>query len=83
MKRRNHRQGSKPASPPTPTVPSEVEEPASPSVALGGVECRSHPRYEFIAAVEVVPAEPSARIATRVRDLSQQGCYLDTNNPLP
>ena len=83
MKRCNHRQGSKPASPPTPTVPSEVEEPASPSIALGGVERRTHPRYEFIAAVEVVAAESSARIETRVRDLSQQGCYVDTNNPLP
>ncbi len=61
MKRRKHRQGSKPASPPTPTIPSEVE-PASPSVALAGADRRTHPRYEFIAAVEVVAAESGARI---------------------
>src|SRR6266481_7475493 len=83
MKRRKHRQGSKPASPPTPTIPSGVEKPASPSVALAGADRRTHPRYEFIAAVEVVAAESGARIETRVRDLSQQGCYVDTNNPLP
>ncbi len=83
MKRRKHRQGSKPASPPTPTIPSEVEKPASPSVALAGADRRTHPRYEFIAAVEVVAAESGARIETRVRDLSQQGCYVDTNSPLP
>ncbi len=83
MKRRKHRQGSKPASPPPPAIPSEVEKPASPSVALAGADRRTHPRYEFIAAVEVVAAESGARIETRVRDLSQQGCYVDTNNPLP
>jgi PilZ domain-containing protein len=83
MKRRKHKQGSKPASPPTPTIPSEVEKPASPSAALAGADRRTHPRYEFIAAVEVVAAESGERIETRVRDLSQQGCYVDTNNPLP
>jgi hypothetical protein len=83
MKRRKHRQGSKPASPPTPTIPSEVEKPASPSVALAGADRRTHRRYEFIAAVEVVAAESGARIESRVRDLSQQGCYVDTENALP
>jgi hypothetical protein len=47
------------------------------------VDRRTHPRYEFIAAVEGVAAESGARIETRVRDLSQQGCYVDTNNLLP
>ena len=82
MKYRKHRKGSKPAIPPTPTIPSEVEKPASPSVALAGADRRTNPRYEFIAAVEVVAAESGARIETRVRDLSRQGCYVDTNNPL-
>jgi PilZ domain len=44
---------------------------------------RAHPRYAFVAAVEVVAAEPGARLKTRVRDLSQQGCYVDTDSPLP
>jgi hypothetical protein len=62
---------------------SEAEAPAGRTVALAGADRRIHPRYEFIAAVEVRVAESEARIETRVRDLSQQGCYVDTDNPLP
>jgi hypothetical protein len=65
------------------TAAVEEEKPASPSIALAGADRRSHPRYEFAAAVEVVAAESGARIETRVRDLSQQGCYVDTNDALP
>jgi len=65
------------------TAAVEKEKPAGPTVALAGADRRSHPRYEFVAAVEVVAAESGARIETRVRDLSQQGCYVDTNNVLP
>ncbi len=65
------------------TAAVEEEKPASPSIALAGADRRSHPRYEFVAAVEVVAAESGARMETRVRDLSQQGCYVDTNNALP
>src|SRR5438128_4061400 len=83
MQRRKHRQGSKPAGPPTPTIPSDVEKPAGPSDALAGSDRRNNPRYEFIAAADVVAAESGARIETRVRDLSQQGCYVDTDNTLP
>src|SRR6266704_1255334 len=61
----------------------EAEKPASNSTAPAGADERTHPRYEFVAAVEVVAAESGARIETRVRDLSQQGCYVDTNSPLP
>src|SRR6266849_7580547 len=61
----------------------EEEKPAGPTVALAGADRRTHPRYEFVAAVEVVAGESGARIETRVRDLSQQGCYVDTNNVLP
>jgi hypothetical protein len=59
------------------------EKAAGPSVAPAGADRRTHPRYEFVAAVEVVAAESGARIETRVRDLSQQGCYVDTSNALP
>src|SRR6202048_2694693 len=62
---------------------SEAEAPVGPPVALAGADRRIHPRYEFVAAVEVRVAESDARIETRVRDLSQQGCYVDTNNALP
>src|SRR5216683_1728092 len=61
----------------------ETEKPVEPSAAPAGADRRTHPRYEFTAAVEVVAPESGARIETRVRDLSQQGAYVDTNNPLP
>src|SRR5882672_1474943 len=61
----------------------EEEKAAGPSAAPAGADRRTHPRYEFTAAVEVIAAESGARIETRVRDLSQQGCYVDTNKPLP
>src|ERR1700736_560756 len=60
----------------------EKEKPAGSSVALAGEDRRTYPRYSFIAAVEVVATESGARIETRVRDLSQQGCYVDTNSAL-
>ena len=60
----------------------EKEKPAGSSVALAWADRRTHPRYSFIAAVEVVATESGARIETRVRDLSQQGCYVDTNSAL-
>src|SRR6266849_4850507 len=63
------------------TAAVEEEKPAGPSAVPTGADRRTHPRYEFVAAVEVVAAESGARIETRVRDLSQQGCYVDTNNP--
>jgi hypothetical protein len=65
------------------TAAVEAEKPIGASVALAGADRRTHPRYEFTAAVEVVAAESGARIETRVRDLSQQGCYVDTSNALP
>jgi hypothetical protein len=55
---------------------------AGSSVAPAGADRRTHPRYEFVAAGEVVEAESGARIETRVRDLSQQGCYVDTSDAL-
>jgi hypothetical protein len=60
----------------------DAEEPASDSPAPTGADRRSHPRYAFAAAVEVIPTESGAEIRTRVRDLSQQGCYVDTESPL-
>src|SRR6266850_806548 len=65
------------------TAAVEEETAAGPSAAPAGADRRTHPRYEFVAAVEVIAAESGTRIATRVRDLSQQGCYVDTSNTLP
>ena len=88
MKRRNRRRSLEPASQPktpsvTAEVPSDAEKPASPPLALAGADRRTHPRYEFVAAVDLVSTESGTRIETHVRDLSQQGCYVDTNNALP
>ena len=60
-----------------------AEIPAAHSIAATGADRRTHPRYEFSAAAEVLPAESGARMETRVRDLSQQGCYIDTSDALP
>jgi PilZ domain len=69
--------------PATPVVISaQTEEPNPDSAAPTGADRRTHPRYAFTAAVEVVAAEAGERLKTRVRDLSQQGCYVDTDSPL-
>jgi len=68
----------------SPNTPSDAKSPAGLSVApTTGADRRIHPRYEFTAAVEVLVADSGARIETRVRDLSQQGCYVDTSDALP
>ena len=74
--------------PPSDKAPAAIEPPA-----LGGASAstappsaadrRANPRYSFAATAEVVAADSSAKTKTRVRDLSQQGCYLDTESPLP
>jgi PilZ domain len=77
-------------------IQREIEKPAAPletstdkatpavdSAAPAEADRRTHPRYAFTAPVEVVATEPGARMQTRVRDLSEQGCYVDTGSPLP
>jgi PilZ domain len=60
---------------------ADTEEPAPESAARTGADRRTHPRYAFTAAVEVVADEPGPRLKTRVRDLSQKGCYVDSESP--
>src|SRR5216684_8108833 len=69
--------------PTSPVLPTDSETPTPASAPPTGADRRSHPRYAFTAAVEITAAEPGQRIKTRVRDLSQQGCYVDTDSPLP
>jgi len=57
--------------------------PVSGSPAPAGADRRTHPRYAFAAVAEVVAADSGARTNARVRDLSEQGCYADTDSPLP
>ena len=46
-------------------------------------ERRCGTRMPFIAPIEMVETRTGARIKARTSDLSLQGCYVDTLNPLP
>jgi len=44
---------------------------------------RRYPRYPFMAAAEVRDSESNTLLKARTSNLSCDGCYLDTINPLP
>lgn len=77
----------------TPPAPRQFspagEAPAQPGASVSrptpqaAADRRANPRYAFHATAEVASIDSGAKFKTRVRDLSQQGCYLDTDNPLP
>jgi hypothetical protein len=46
-------------------------------------ERRRGPRYSFIASAELIEERADVRIASRVSELSANGCYLDMMNPFP
>ena len=46
-------------------------------------ERRRGPRYPFIASAELIEQKADVRIASRVSEVSQNGCYLDMMNPFP
>src|ERR1051325_11972607 len=46
-------------------------------------ERRRGPRYPFIASAELIEQKADVRIASRISELSQNGCYLDMMNPFP
>jgi PilZ domain-containing protein len=46
-------------------------------------ERRCATRMPFVAPVEMVETQTGSRIKARTSDLSPQGCYVDTLNPLP
>jgi len=46
-------------------------------------ERRCASRSAFVAPVELVDMRTGSRIPARTSDLSMQGCYIDTLNPLP
>ena len=46
-------------------------------------ERRRSPRYPFIASAELIEQKADVRIASRVSELSTNGCYLDMMNPFP
>jgi PilZ domain len=63
-------------------IPIDTVKRAPHSAPPTGVDRRAHPRYAFTGAIEVGAAALGAQIKTQVRDLSQQGCYVDTDSPL-
>jgi len=64
-------------------APARSGAPAARPTLQTAADRRANPRYAFRATAEVISADPAAKSKARVRDLSQQGCYLDTDNPLP
>jgi len=73
------------ASPPAPSNAS-AQAPASQKVlspSMASRERRCASRSPFIAPVEMVEMRTGSHIQARTSDLSQQGCYVDTLNPLP
>jgi hypothetical protein len=46
-------------------------------------ERRNGTRAPFIAPIDMVEMRTGSRIQARTSDLSLQGCYVDTLNPLP
>lgn len=46
-------------------------------------ERRRGPRYSFVASAELIEQKADVRIASRVSELSMNGCYLDMMNPFP
>lgn len=78
-----------PGTPPASAKAPAAIEPPSPRGAAASAapstasDRRANPRYAFRATAEVSATGSSAKSKTRVRDLSQQGCYLDSDTPLP
>lgn len=46
-------------------------------------ERRRTPRYMFFASAELLEEKSEVRVASRVSELSRNGCYLDMMNPFP
>jgi hypothetical protein len=47
------------------------------------LERRRTPRYVFFASAELLELQSEVRVASRVSELSLNGCYLDMMNPFP
>jgi hypothetical protein len=56
---------------------------SQPEAAIAYQEKRRSPRYTFIASAELIEERADVRIASRVSELSLNGCYLDMMNPFP
>lgn len=61
--------------------PSELLAPDSRNTSQSERRCAA--RSAFVAPAELVDMRTGSRIPARTSDLSMQGCYIDTLNPLP
>jgi hypothetical protein len=52
-------------------------------VASSRTERRSQPRYRFTAAADIVEKKSATRIGARIADISQRGCYVETERGFP
>jgi len=67
--------------PKLPLAPSPKKEQAKPPPKPS--DRRTHPRYAFLAEIQVFAVDSGARITSTVRDLSERGCYANTPAPFP
>jgi len=65
----------------SPAQPVSAPAPAPASTAPHNRRCGT--RSPFVAPVEMIEMRTGSRIQARTSDLSAQGCYVDTLNPLP
>jgi PilZ domain len=65
------------------TVTPSASRPGTAEAAIAPSERRCATRSAFIAPIEMVEMRTGSRIQARTSDLSPQGCYVDTLNPLP
>ena len=73
--------GTQPAGPSAHTPSANMQPTAEPATAPNERRCAT--RSPFIASVEMVEMRTGSRTQARTSDLSAQGCYVDTLNPLP
>jgi len=65
------------------TVASQANSQGAGIAATAASDRRCATRLAFVAPVEMVEMRTGSRIHARTSDLSPQGCYVDTLNPLP
>jgi hypothetical protein len=53
-----------------------------PGIQVGLAERRTDPRYNFAAVVEITDEKSGNRTNSNVSDISQRGCFVETDSPL-
>jgi hypothetical protein len=61
----------------------ETKAPAGPPAQRRDADRRTQPRYNFTADAEIIEEKSGTRTEARIADISQRGCYAETNSPFP